>query len=115
MDPISPRAQHILRLSGVHEQVLKELEKHNILQAHSEVLFQGSAVNMFIGTNPEDRNKGTVEFTASQERPLFFLKGYLRSLHHALTGKEPESIQTMVRSPEPSGDLFKYPIVQRYN
>lgn len=108
-DPISPKVQHILRFSGVHQQVLKELENHS-LQSHSEVLFgRDSGVGMFI--NPGSNNQGTVEFQAEKEHPLQYIQGYLRSLCLQLTG---EDIKPVKRLPEQPNDLFECP-VERLN
>jgi len=115
MDPISPRAQHILRFSGVHKQVLQELENHS-LQAHSKVLFgRDSGVDMFVKRNPND-HKGEVEIAADKEQSLYFASGFIRNLYRQITGKDIKpSIEKMVRNPEPTGDLFKRTIVERHN
>lgn len=104
MDPISPKAQHILRFSGVHQQVLNELENHS-LQAHSEVLFgRDSGVGMFISQG--SNNQATVEFQAEKEHPLQYIQGYLRSLCLQLTGED----ILLKRVPEQANDLFECPI-----
>lgn len=105
MDPISPRAQHILRFSGVHQQVLKELEKHNSLEAHSKVLFGGSGVDMFV--KKDNNHKGVVEFKADKEHPLHFASGFFRNLYRQITGEDIQPAAAARRIPEHSGDLFE--------
>ena len=109
MNPISPFAQQILRFSGVHNQVLAELETQTPrIKQDSKNLF-GEQLDVFV--KREDKSEtGTVEFIAGQKdsKAIPYSSGLIRSLNRLLTGEDIQPASVMQRrAPEHSGDLFE--------
>jgi hypothetical protein len=81
MDLISPN-RHSMRLSDLHQSVLRELTTHqDKLKAESKDLF-GVEVDLFVRSIPEEPT-GTVHLVSQLEHPLSYLKGVIGSLVHA--------------------------------
>ena len=109
MNPISPFAKHILRFSGVHNQVLEELEsQRGNLKRDSQVLF-GESLDVFVRREDPLAKTGTVELIAGEDnsKAIPYGSGVIRAMNRLLTGKDIKPAEILKRAPEDSGDLFK--------
>lgn len=105
MNPISPRAQHILRFSGVdnHNQVLKALEASRLQQESADLFGRDAGVDMFVKQNPHD-NHATVEIAANKLNALHFAGGFFRNFYRQAMGIDPKPVLVN----EHPGDLFEH-------
>jgi hypothetical protein len=116
MNPISPFAQHILRFSGVHNQVLEELEsQREKLRQDSKNLF-GEQMDLFVKREDPLANTGTVELITGQQdsKAIPYSSGIIRALNRFITGQDIKpATEILTRTPEHSGDLFERSIQGR--